>query len=36
MSDDLRQRLRHRYAPATRELAALLGPDFEDWIPDER
>jgi len=36
MSDGLRQRLRHRYAPATRELAALLGPDFEDWIPDER
>jgi hypothetical protein len=35
MSDDLRRRLRRQYAPATRELVALLGPEFEDWIPDE-
>jgi len=36
MSDDMRRRLRRRYAPATRELVALLGPEFADWIPDEQ
>ena len=36
MSDDVRRRLRRRYASATRELVALLGPEFEDWIPDEQ
>ena len=36
MSDDLRRRLRRRYAPATRELVALLGREFEDWVADEQ
>jgi Sulfotransferase domain len=36
MSDDVRTRLRRRYAAANRELVTLLGPEFEDWIPDER
>jgi hypothetical protein len=36
MSDDLRRRLRLRYASATRELVALFGREFEDWIPDEQ
>ena len=36
MSDDLRRRLRLQYAPATRELVALFGREFEDWIPDEQ
>jgi hypothetical protein len=36
MSDDMRHRLRRQYAPATRELVALLGREFEDWIPDEQ
>ena len=36
MSDEMRRSLRRRYAPSTRELVALLGPEFEDWIPDEQ
>ena len=35
MSDDMRARLRRRYAPATRELVSLLGPEFGDWIRNE-
>ena len=35
MSDEVRQRLRHRYAAPARELVELLGPEFEDWISDE-
>jgi len=33
MPDDVRQDLRRRYAAPSRELAELLGPEFEDWIP---
>ena len=33
--DEVRQRLRHRYAAPARELVELLGPEFEDWISDE-
>jgi hypothetical protein len=36
MADDLRRRLRRQYAPATRELVALFGREFENWIPDEQ
>jgi Sulfotransferase domain len=36
MSDDMRRRLRKEYAPANRELVALFGRQFEDWIPDEQ
>jgi hypothetical protein len=36
MSDDARRRLRRRYAAANRELVALLGREFEDWIVDEQ
>jgi len=35
MSDDVRHRLRHRYAAASRDLVKLLGSAFEDWITDE-
>ena len=35
MSDEVRQQLRRRYAAPARELVRLLGPEFEDWIPDE-
>ena len=35
MSDEVRHRLRRRYADASRELVTLLGPEFEDWIIDE-
>ena len=35
MSDDVRHRLRRRYAAASRELVKLLGSEFEDWITDE-
>lgn len=32
MSDDVRRRLRLRYAAPNRELVHLLGPEFQDWI----
>ena len=36
MSDEMRAHLRRRYAAATRELVSLLGPEFGDWIHNEK